>query len=736
MNLLLRHLGPEDLERLRSGQARGRRRRRLLAHLEECPECRARYQWIRSLPARLEEATKPPLPASGEEILLSRRIVGERVILPVGDCPPGVSVRARVGRAAMIVTLLLGATAVSWLTVERFAGAEQAGGELVLEPGAPRPGSRVQVAYRPASDLQGESELVLRGILAPAPRYEHSAPEPGLITRLERVGDIYRGSFTLGKKDVYAQLVVESVDGTVVDDHGGRSWHVLASDGRRSLPGGLWAKALLADQWAVAYAAIRRAVELYPHDARFRASELSFGLAAYLSAAERDSTLRVHRALLDTLAAAAEAEELTDAAGLAGLIEYARTVGDSTLARHFIDRLVALHPTDPEAMWYRVPQPPVDDDPAAIDRYLDQLESLWKESGPHPAIAAPGWWAARASGRRKDILTWAKRETEYGGWMPDRWYVPIEMATIPVARDSGMALLRRALRRLEFDSVPRSLGRTVREQKRVDRMNARPLLVALSEALVARGDIAAGLDSLRVAATIGWSGSIHRRLAELELAAGDSLAAARNFARVAVLPTNDTGDRTDPGSRNPGASLVDADRWERLKRSAREEMHARVLARSVDRRPAVDPVYLSDTRGVRHDLDELRRGTVTVVAFWDPNNGRALQDLPELRFVIRRVRAIGGEVVMIARSAPSARLTSLLEEKEVPLPLYYDTDRSATRAFSNNWAPEYFVMDYSGRIRFFDSRLQDLVAEVDALLAEPTMVTGNEHRPNRLIASR
>jgi len=740
--MVMRHIRLDNLEEIRSGELTGHRHRRVRRHLESCASCRARYQWILALSGELDRATRPPLPPGGEREVLARRAAGDRVILPVRDPVHRSPITTRHRWLAAAVSTFAAVVAVSWFATHGLADADQAGGVLLFGLDAPRPGDRVEVEYRPGSDLRGEQALILRGILSPTPRYERPAPTPRRLGRLLRTGSTYQGSFTFGKGDVYAELVVENEDGTVVDDHAGRKWHVLVSDGERPLRDALWAQSLLAvtDEWDRLYAAVRRSVQLYPNDARLRAFELSFELSV-LTAAERDSVIEVQQPVLRSLATTATERGTLDPETLAGLIEYARTVGDSATAERFRNLLVRSYPRHPEAVWYRAPPLPVDRDRRSMDAYLAELESLWQEVGPHTALAGTGFWAARQVGRPEDILTWAKRAAGSTGWMQNPARFALLLAAVPAVRDTAIVRLRRELQRLDDGEVPRPLGQTIAEQRLANRQAARPLLVTLSGALVARGDTAAGLDSLRVAASIGWSPSIYRQLAALELASHDSVAAALSLARAAVVPFDSPGSEQSAEKEATlaaqGTDLVDAGQWERLKRAARDEMYPRVLAGSVDRRLAEKQVYVFDANGVRHDLDQLRRGTVTVVAFWEPRNGRARRDLPELRSVIHQVRAMGGELVIVTRSAlsrlgmgggraPSLRLRQVLEELNAPVPLYYDLDRRATRAFEAVWPPEYHVLDYQGRLRFRDSPLEDIVAEVDALLHESALTASGQ----------
>lgn len=738
--LLGRHLGLLALERFAAGEARGEDHHRIVRHLEECASCRARLQWLRALQERIEDATRPEPPEDLEERILAQRASGVRVILPVHEPGPGGgrgSLPRRIRRhlashpvrnlgAAAAVLLVSAALAAVFLVRAPEAGARWS--ELEFESAAPGPRDRIRVTYRPDARLAGEERLVLRGRVSAPASYTVGPPPPRRLAVLRREDGLYRGSFALPEGAVYAQVAVEDSAGRRVDDRGGRLWHVHVHEGGRPARDALWTHALLAADWEDGDEAVRQAIRLYPDDPRLRASLLSAELEV-LTRAQRDSALRVHRDTLARLARALEERGGLRPRDLAGLVEYARTAGDTAAARDWTERLVGEHPRHPEAMWYRVPAPPGRSDPDALRSYLAGLEALWRDAGPHPAIASPGFWAARQLGDPERVLEWAEREAGHPGWItepPGR--TALRLAEVPAVRTEARERLRRAIRRLDDDSDgERPLGRTVEEHRRERREAARPLLVALGESLLADGDRSAALDTLRVASGIGWSRAIFRRLAELELEASDTLSAVTSLARAAAPRFEPMGTVGDDSITGP--ELVSREEWELLRVAARDEMHRRLLSRSVARPLHVRPVRLYDAEGRQHTLQELAHGTVTLVAFWEPWSGPAVRDLPRLRRVTYLVRALGGEVVVITECPPGERISALLEEADADPPLYYDFDRRASEAFRQYGAPEYFVLDFDLRIRFADSDLDDVVAQVDALLNEPRLLANRLPTP-------
>lgn len=732
MRWLRRHLDLLALERFAADEAEAEERRRAARHLSDCPRCRARLQWVRTLPGRLERATRPPLPEGVEERILARRSAGDRVILPVGEVEGNTGRTGRRAWTGAVAALLL-LSVLGGLFFLLTPEADARWSELTFRPAAPGPGETVQVVYRPGPALEDEEWLALRGRLAGPVDYASPPPSPERLTVLHRSDGVFRGAFTLRPGTVYGQVAVEDSAGARVDDRGGRLWHLHVHESGRPVAEALRAHAHLSPNWEGRYEAIRRATRLYPHRPRLQAARLSRELES-LSRSGRDSALAVHRARLAELEDRLSAREPLEPGELVGLVEYARTVGDSGMAREWTRRLVGRHPTHPEAVWYRVPSPPADGEVGAVRDYLGRLEALWREAGPHPAISAPGFWAARQLGDPAAVLRWAERDAEHPGWRQgDPGRVPLLLSEVPGVRPRALRALRLWIRRLDGPTNPeRPLDRTVEEDRRDRREAMRPLLARLGDLLLEEGDRRAALDTLRVAASIGWSRSLHRRVAALELAVGDTAAAARSLARAAAPAFDRTGGEAGATLRiGTGEELVGRDRWELMRRTARDQMYRAILSRSVSRQPRLRPVYLFDGRGRRHTLEELGHRTVTVVAFWEPWSGPAVRDLPRLRRVAYLVAALGGSVLAITEEPPGERVARHFAEEEMGVRLYHDLDRRASAAFEQYGAPEYFVLDLDGRIRFADSDLDDVVAQVDALLNEPRLLAAGTRPEGR-----
>jgi len=177
---------------------------------------------------RLREAFEadrlPPLPPELRDRVLTSRVAGARVILPLGD--PGVVPDARrewswrgVAVAAAVTMMVVLAEGVWSPSQEADAGST--GGAMTFAPALARPGELVQVDYVPSASLSSSTQLALRARLrsAPHPSYQKGIPVR-TVAVLTRDGDgHFRASFALPDSVVYAAFVAEDSSRNLIDDH-------------------------------------------------------------------------------------------------------------------------------------------------------------------------------------------------------------------------------------------------------------------------------------------------------------------------------------------------------------------------------------------------------------------------------------------------------------------------------------------------------------------------------------
>jgi hypothetical protein len=89
------------------------------------------------------------------------------------------------------------------------------------------------------------------------------------------------------------------------------------------------------------------------------------------------------------------------------------------------------------------------------------------------------------------------------------------------------------------------------------------------------------------------------------------------------------------------------------------------------------------------------------VVFWSPLCGPAVEALPEIESLRRRLEQQGVPLVIIAEeSTVTPELTSVLTTHRVQAPVYLDADGAAASRFNNWGTPTLYLLDASGRVMF------------------------------------
>ncbi len=187
-------------------------------------------------------------------------------------------------------------------------------------------------------------------------------------------------------------------------------------------------------------------------------------------------------------------------------------------------------------------------------RALADMDRLWNDVGPaHGNVVNLGWQVAQVAADSGGLVRWGDH---YLAMNPgDSAWIATVFTRYPALREEGMQRLRRELQTRQSPKASRrALERTVEEQRLVDAESARQILVALGDALVAGGQRAAGLDTLKRAVREGWDASLFRRVAQIHLSTGDTASALRLLGLVAADPA--TVDFTRPP--------MDSAAWARL----------------------------------------------------------------------------------------------------------------------------------------------------------------------------
>lgn len=670
-----------------------------------------------SIPPELEKLAELPAPRSSAalwaRIDASRRAGAEPSLAPfeVPSEPlveewPG-HVRRRVAGRPLIggVALLTAAALLAWLVVRptQTLEAGMISGRLQLSPMTPRAGERIDVRYTAGALLGRPSQLVLRARVRTERAESYEAGVPVItVGMLERVnGTEYRGQFVLPDSFVYAALAVEDNVASEVDDFGGRAWEVIRAgpDGRPLLDA-LEQRAhdLMGRSWEEGLATARRLVALYPDSVRaqkwLHMYELWMGIGT-------DSTRAVHLRHARQFAARDLGRPMS-ATELGEQFWYVRTM-DSSMAAPWRARLRREAPTSGLAVQEEL----IEIGQLVAARQLDSAGAAQKLNALWPSVPRERAWQvggaalsfldadpAKAEDRRQWVdRLYAADSTESG-----RRRLAQELIDVQATRVDGIARLRSLLAESAPGTSYRRLGESQRMYaRRLTEEHARTM-AALGGALLANGSYQAARDTLRLATTLSWSPITWRRLSEANLSLRDSVAAASAWAHMVVDPR--TVDSTRDSLGRAAARLLGDQGWSERQTAARRTLGAHLDARAIRR--ILGDVELVSVDGGRATLTGLaRRKKGLAVVFWSPLCGPAVEALPEIESLRRRLEQQGVPLVIIAeQSTVTPELTTVLTTHRVQAPVYLDADGAAAARFNNWGTPTLYLLDAGGRVMF------------------------------------
>jgi hypothetical protein len=273
-----------------------------------------------------------------------------------------------------------------------------------------------------------------------------------------------------------------------------------------------------------------------------------------------------------------------------------------------------------------------------------------------------------------------------------------------------MELARRAVRALEqADPEQRPLTETAAEHRATRRRAAAWFLGELGRSLAAERRPAAARDTLDLALASTWDPALFRTVADARLALGDTAGASAAMARVAADPETAPAYADSARARLGGAAAG----WAAELARARRDLAAFVMSQAVSR-PVRGRIRLADARGARVDV-AARGPSPTLVVFWSRYCPSSLAQLDQANAMAGRLRERGVRVLAITSEAPSDGASAFLSARGYTLPVLYDVDRAAGRAFDNAYTPRYLVLDRAGRVRFDDASPEDVPRQVAVL---------------------
>ena len=701
-------------------------RTRVSAHARACVHCQRSLRVLMAL--RDASAPAPDAPDFILERALASRAAGERYILPAAaESAVRVHPRARLlaASAAAVVVATIGAFALLPGSVEAVGSSSM----LTMVPARPHARDTIRVSYRPGAGLfADEDTLVLRASLRVPGDRSYPAAVPR--TRVRPVAMLIRGkggeftaSFVLPDSVVYASLVVENRDVSRIDRDGGHAWELFVHDSKgqptyESLD--QRTHDMMGQSWEEGYATAKRLTVLYPDRVGSWAWRRNFD-SWLLGPQAADSVNKSFAKRLDALIRRAKSwDRLSE--GDAETIFFESMVrarrgnaADSAEFRYWLERVTREYPHHPQlGQYYAFNFSPAEYRKPAF--MLDSLEHLYANLQPLSGHARSLLTVAlQASTRANDDSAYARWAGRLYAHSPED--LALALAERPAFRLVAMESIRSLLAANNDSSISRrGLMETAAQYRlRLDDGRSK-LLAALGRALVAEGGVAAGLDTLNLAARGTWDVSLFRSLRAVYRTAGDSAGVMAMNARVSVDPrTNvDTASRLAAA----GRLQVGAQHWDSLVGFARGEMLGRLLARAIES-PLRKAPTLVDSTGKTMTLRSLSAGAPVAIIIWSRNCGAAIDRLPEIAKTFARLSAQGKRVLFVADEAPSSGVREVLAKYAWKFPVYYDARGEVTTALASFGTPGFYVLDAAGHMRFnFAEESADVIAQMDAVASE------------------
>jgi hypothetical protein len=694
------------------------------AHVRGCPRCQESLRFVRRLEEVAPQAYDATPPADVLSRALEARAAGARYILPSLDAPPRRSWRGAVGVAAAAAALF----AIAFAVNQKELVAEDPASTMSIRPERPRMGDTIRVVYSPAAGLFPKIDtLALRArFRTQADGYYGAYPQSQVrrvaVLRRTRSGD-YTGSFALPPGVVFAAFAVETHDASVVDANGTRLWEVMihGADQRPTFEAlDQRIHDMMGRSWEEAYATSKRQTLLYPDRISSWSTRRFFERALYGEPVADSIAGAVYQERLDNLLVAAKAlpRMTEDEIGTVFFNIQSRARRDSSLrgeVEYWWQRIRREYPRHSQVAQY-VAYNFTEAQWKHEHRFmLDSLERAYPSLVPLSAPAARNLIhvAMRHAEALKDhaaVRRWAERF--YAGGSDSAFNLALGMAQQPVYSAEAVAVLRSLLAAPDDRLVARR-GLTIdaREYARRVRDAKRRIYVEVGRALIAGGRTRAGLDTLQLASAGGvWNVEIFQSLVAAYLAAGDTANADIIRAKLAIDPRTPADSIARMTRR--GIERMGPGGWEAATNAARAELHSSLRDRSKLKAVRGRPL-LTDGDGNPRPLRDVTGGQPALIVFWNRECPGALEALPSIVQVAKRLTATGRAVILVNDGAASKDASTTLRMRGWTLPVYYDGRGMMAQAFNNFGTPSYYVLDGAGRIRF---EHMDNVAEAVEML--------------------
>lgn len=708
---MLEHVDYVELNRFADNDLPPWKRWRIASHVRQCHQCRSKIAAYRGLSRDARSLPSETVPEDLRRRVLDSIAAGTNVIVPDPIALKRRTPKWHVLGAAAVV--LLGVSMLFVVLPEQLASEAS---EMTFSPENPAARAVMTVRYRSTSQFADFDRLVLRGrFRRPGDPQRNANMKQIIAGELVRGPDgVFQATVQLPEDVVYAVFSVEDVAGRVVDSNGRALWELLVHVEDKPTFAALVQQRndLMGRWWTRAFGTVQLTTELYPNQVEswqalssFERAQFGINRAASLDMVHQQQFARFDSMLAGTVHLSGDE--------LGNMYWYARADAGESAQSRWRRRLLTEAPRSPNAVLLRT-MAVLTDLASESDDALGKFEELWQDvRSAHPLLIQEGYRAAITSGDPTAILRWYERYLAVDSAGAD--LRAIELSELPATRRAGIQRLRHLIRELGSSvQGSRPLIRSVDEHRRELERTERGLYGALGRALLADGEVADGVEALERAAAIGWDSSGLLELARVKLNANDSTGALAALARLAVDPSVQD-DARDSVDRIVGRLRVTTVEWDTAVLEARSLMFDRVL-REIQPPRSVAETELFDSSGTVRQIRTLVEGAVTFVAFWHRLSPPSVASLAELQQTARIVDSIGGRVLTITPEQQGPALSTFLEAQSFDLPVFYDRNGDAVRAFQARGTPLFFVVDQSARIRFAYTRLEDVPRQVAALI--------------------
>ncbi|HEX9728282.1 MAG TPA: hypothetical protein VGA37_07255 [Gemmatimonadales bacterium] len=648
-----------------------------------------RVAGTRDIGSQARKLTTRPLPPGLRARVLQSVASGVPVIVPVAD-PVVAALPWRKAVWVGVGALVL----VAGIRVVGVRNLESETSLLEFAPAGVPEGGTVSITYHATARFGSARSLKLRARYRRAgdPQYGYDIPQVDAATLTRTSGRTYRGNVALPDRVVYAAFAVEDDAGVVIDSRGVQGWEWLAqADGRPTSDALLQRvnEAFGRDPGAALDAAIEltgafpERVEGWNTRTTLERAALGPDVSSRLRDGHVQRVRAFHAELQDSTIPASE---------IGAMYSYAKIWDVADIAEWWRRRV--LRDTQGSALDFQLRLVDIytarRDDPA---KAAQETERLWDDIGSASGDAlALAFGLALQLKQPQASLRWARRLL--AAEPHRRLAVAEQLGTFSTLRDTVRTWLdEEAARLARPDDSRRPLYVATRRQDRAREDLRSGALALKGRLLLDAGDTVAAGAYLDSAAALGWDVANFTAAAQLRLARGDSVGAARLYALVAVDPGAGGAEIEGLGRR-----LVGARQWEAEKVRALAQMVERT-GREAEPRAVFDLVRVTDRDGMPLDLRARLAGPVTVVAFWVPLCKTCLTDL---RDTYDLVTGFGpaARIAIVSQRALTEEDWNLLASDGLDGVAVVDAFGDATRAFSAWGAPATFVVDGRAVIQY------------------------------------